>query len=153
MRLNEYDTAEPVASAASRGGFSPLPGSQDYNPYLEPKAAATPAHARGLCETYGLHPAVAITTLAVDSMAFGLEIGSLGALFAVSIACGLVIGGITYAIQKRWYGDSDEDAFLKSTILSFLTIIPTNLPLFIYLPAGALGFVHTVRNFGKKAVN
>jgi hypothetical protein len=86
-----------------------------------------------------------LLTLSVDAMLFGGEAISLGTSFAISLAAAVVLGFITYRAQMRWYGDDSESAAIKAVILAFLTAIPTPLPAFLYVPAGLVGLVHTLR--------
>ena len=96
--------------------------------------------ARGVAQIFGIHPAIAFLTLIVDSMLFGGEFVTGGAILPLSIVCGGVLGYITYKSQMKWYGDDNESAKIKAIILAFLTAIPTNIPAFVYVPAGILGF-------------
>jgi hypothetical protein len=45
----------------------------------------------------------------------------------------------------HWFGDDSESATIKAMILAFLCAIPTPLPAFLYVPAGVVGLVHTLR--------
>jgi hypothetical protein len=101
---------------------------------------------RGFGQTWGLHPGMTLLTLVVNVMLFGADAASLGAFFPVSLAAACVLGFITYHAQMRWYGDDSENARIKAVILAFLTAIPTPLPAFLYLPAGVVGFVHSLRS-------
>lgn len=96
--------------------------------------------ARGFAQIFGIHPAIAFLTLIVDSMLFGGEAVTLGTSLPLSIMAGVVLGIIAYKAQKKWYGDDSESAFIKALILAFLTAIPTNIPAFVYVPAGIVGF-------------
>lgn len=109
--------------------------------HMEVHEAAT----RGFGQVWGLHPGITLLTVVVDTMLFGGEAVSLGTSFAISLAAACVLGFITYRVQIRWYGDDSESAVIKAVILAFLTAIPTPLPAFLYLPAGAVGLVHSLR--------
>lgn len=102
----------------------------------------TPHHAeaRGFAQAFGLHPAVAFTTLAVDWMLFGGEAISLGTSLLFSVVVAAALGFIAYRAQMKWYGDDSESAAIKACILALLTAIPTALPSFLYVPAGIVGF-------------
>ena len=100
---------------------------------------------RSFGQLWGLHPGIALLTLVVDTMLFGGEVASLGTSFVISLAAACVLGFITYRAQMRWYGDDSESAAIKAAIVAFLTAIPTPLPAFLYVPAGAVGLVHTLR--------
>jgi hypothetical protein len=100
---------------------------------------------RGFGQTWGLHPGITLLTLVLDTMLFGANAATLGAFFPVSLAAACVLGFITYRAQMRWYGDDVEDARIKAVILALLTAIPTPLPAFLYVPAGVVGLVHSLR--------
>ncbi|MGA2905010.1 MAG: hypothetical protein ABSD98_14345 [Candidatus Korobacteraceae bacterium] len=100
---------------------------------------------RSFGQMWGLHPGITLLTLVVDTMLFGANAATLGAFFPVSLAAACVLGFITYRAQMRWYGDDSENARIKAVILAFLTAIPTPLPAFLYVPAGAVGLVHLIR--------
>lgn len=101
--------------------------------------------ARGLGQTFGILPSMALLTLVVDTMLFGAEAGSLGLSLPISCAAGGVLGVITFLAQRKWYGDDTESALIKGLILAFLTAIPTPLPALLYVPSGIVGFVHNLR--------
>ena len=88
---------------------------------------------------FGLHPAVAFLTVAVDLMLnFGTYI-TWGALWVATIPIGLVVGVIAYMAQKKWYGDDDQSAIIKALIVALLTAIPAPLSP-ILIPSGIMGF-------------
>jgi hypothetical protein len=106
--------------------------------------------ARGFAQTFGLHPAIALLTVVVNTMIFGSAgvaglVGvltggaSLVALTAVSTVCGFILGTITYLAQKKWYDDDKQSAVIKALIVAFLTAIPVGLPGFLVAPAGIVG--------------
>jgi hypothetical protein len=96
--------------------------------------------ARGLAQTFGIHPAMAALTLTLDWMLFGAETVTLGMSLPISAAVSTALGFIAYRAQIHWYGDDNESAALKAGILALLMAIPTGLPAFLYLPAGFIGF-------------
>jgi hypothetical protein len=110
-------------------------------------SSATPHHvaARGFGQMFGLHPGIAFLTFIVDAMLFGAEAGSLGTSFPISLAASVALGIIAYKAQMKWYGDDSENAGIKAAILAFLTAIPTPLPALLYVPAGVVGLVHSLR--------
>ncbi len=116
---------------------------------LEPlsHANAAPHHvaARGFGQMFGLHPGIAFLTFVMDAMLFGAEAGSLGTSFPIPLAASIVLGILAYKAQMKWYGDDSENAAIKAGILAFLTAIPTPLPALLYVPAGLVGLVHTLR--------
>jgi len=133
----------------------PQPPQQQYPPYRQPPAVwqGAPPHplaARGFTQVFGLHPAMALLTVAVNAMIFGdalvsvpgsiLTAGlSLAQLIVVSITAGGILGFITYRAQKKWYGDDKESALIKALIVGFLTAIPVGLPGFLVIPSGVVG--------------
>lgn len=123
---------------------------------LQPKYSYQPTHsappslpvsnfhhsaARGFAQMFGLHPAIAFLTVIVDSMIFGGAFVTGGASeIVLAVPAAITLGFIAYRAQIKWYGDDKESALIKALILAFLTAIPTNLPAFVYVPAGILGF-------------
>lgn len=103
------------------------------------------AAGRSFDQLLGLHPGIALVALVVNTMLFGGELATFGALFPLALIVGVVLGLITYRAQVRWYGDDDENALIKAAIMTVLTIIPTPLPDFLYLSFGAVGLVHSLR--------
>ncbi len=88
---------------------------------------------------FGLHPAVAFLTIAVDLMCnLGTGI-TLGALWVFTLPIGLVVGIIAFLAQKKWYGDDNESAIIKALIVALLTAIPVPLSP-ILIPSGIVGF-------------
>jgi hypothetical protein len=138
INSNEYaiDTSEAtvVESSLQDAAASPLMHNEAHE-----------AAQRGFGQMWGLHPGITLLTLVVDTMLFGAKAATLGAFFPVSLAAACVLGFITYRAQMRWYGDDIENARIKAVILAFLTAIPTPLPAFLYVPAGAVGLVHLLR--------
>jgi len=102
----------------------------------------------GLIQTFGLDIRVAILAIAVDTLAFGGTLGSLGALYAVELGAGLVLAVITYKIQRAWYGDDHDPALIKALAIGLLTAIPAPITPILAGPAGLLGLL---RLFGGKA--
>jgi hypothetical protein len=103
---------------------------------------------RSFGQLWGLHPAVTGTVFVIDTMLFGAQIATLGTLFPLALAVGAVLGFITYRAQMRWYHDDAQSASIKALVVALVTAIPSPLPAFLYVPAGLLGVVHTLR--GKK---
>jgi hypothetical protein len=134
---------------------NPLPWSR--SPQSDPQIIPPPPapglehhHAHGFAQTFGLHPASALLTLAVNTMIFGsagiaslISLPTAGAsLLALTFAstlCGAILGVITYMTQKKWYGDDHQEALIKSLIVAFLTAIPVGLPAILAIPAGIIG--------------
>lgn len=100
---------------------------------------------RSFGQLWGLHPGITLLVLVIDTMLFGAQIASLGALFPVALAVAGVLGFITYRAQLRWYHDDSQSAAIKALIVALVTAIPSPLPAFLYVPAGLVGVVHTLR--------
>lgn len=113
---------------------------QHYAPQHPGKWNQHPGTSHGFAQTFGLHPAGVVLTLAVNTMVFVTGWVTIGAGWLTSIPVGLVLGGIIYQIQKKWYGDDHESALLKAAIVAFLTAIPTSLPGYLTIPSGIVGF-------------
>ncbi len=94
---------------------------------------------------FGLDPRIAFLTLIVDMMLNAGDLVSMGMLFPVSLAAGIVLGFIVYKAQINWYGDDTESAKIKALIIGLLTAIPTPLPELLYIPAGIVGLFHGFR--------
>jgi hypothetical protein len=118
----------------------------------QPVPSSSPHHAvaHGFAQMFGLHPAMALLTVAVNAMIFGDALLSIPAgiftlgltlaqLVAVSITCGGILGFITHRAQTKWYGDDKESALIKALIVGFLTAIPVGLPGFLVIPSGIVG--------------
>jgi hypothetical protein len=137
----------------------PPPYSQSppsYSPQQQPAyqpGLARPHNvaARGVAQIFGVHPAIAILTIAVDVMLFGSDgvmVALAGPTAGISLALALIIscsaggilGTIAYMAQKKWYGDDNQSALIKALILAFLTAIPTSIPNLLFVPFGLLGF-------------
>jgi len=109
------------------------------------------AQARGFAQAFGLHPAIAILTIAVDVMLFGKDgilyaifgvpTGGLSILLALMISApvGAALGFIAYFAQKHWYGDDRPSALLKASMIALLTAIPTSIRGIIYGSFGLVG--------------
>jgi hypothetical protein len=137
MNVNGYTTEieDTPVSGSLCNDASPPPMRSDAHEVAQ----------RSFGQMWGLHPGITLLTLVVDTMLFGANAATLGAFFPVSLAAACVLGFITYRAQMRWYGDDAENARIKGVILAFLTAIPTPLPAFLYVPAGVVGLVHSLR--------
>ena len=103
------------------------------------------ARHRGFGQIFGIHPSIAFLTMVLDTMLFGGDLATLGALLPLSIGAGLVLGLIAYKAQRNWYGDDKESATIKALILGLLTAIPTPIPALLSVPSGIVGLVHSLR--------
>jgi hypothetical protein len=140
----EAFTSEPLPFEYSQPRVEVLP------PPLPPGALSSSANphqiaARGFAATFGLHPAMAALTVAVDLMLQGADIVSGGLLIPFSIGGGAILGYIVYKSQMRMYGDDDETAKIKALIVAFLTAIPSPLPYILFVPAGLVGLFNRRR--------
>jgi uncharacterized membrane protein YphA (DoxX/SURF4 family) len=99
----------------------------------------------GFAQLFGLHPAVVLLTVMVDTMIFGSGLVSGGIGWGLSIPVGVVLGVIAFIAQRKWYGDDNEAAFLKALIVAFLTAIPTSLPGYLTIPSGIVGLFRRKR--------
>ena len=113
-------------------------------PYVAVQPQPTPAP-RKFGQMFGLDPRIAFLTLIVDMMLNAGDLVSMGMLFPVSLAAGIVLGFIVYKAQINWYGDDIESAKIKALIIGLLTAIPTPLPELLYIPAGIVGLFHGFR--------
>ncbi len=106
---------------------------------------------RSFVQRFGLDPRVAFLVLIVDVMLNAGDVFSMGLLLPLSIAAGILVGYIAYRAQIHWYGDDPESARIKAAMLGLLTAIPTPLPEVLYVPAGLLGLVRTLRGVRRPA--
>ena len=107
---------------------------------LAMSGSAHHAVAHGFAQTFGLHPGMALLTVIVNTMVFGGGIILPVIGWFTSIPVGVVLGGIVFMAQKKWYGDDSEAAAIKALIVAFLTAIPTSLPGYLTIPSGIVGF-------------
>src|SRR5271165_2285668 len=100
----------------------------------EPAPAVHGTAARGFAQLFGLHPLPAVMTLAVNTMLFGGELATMGALIPLGFAVAVVLGAMTFICQRRKYGDDESEALVKALAVGLLTAIPTGLPSFLTVP-------------------
>jgi hypothetical protein len=125
----------------------PRPGFTASTPAVSNPEQAT---ARGFGFIFGLHPAVAFFTVAVNLMLFGKD--GLAALLAlptggadipvalfISVIAGAAVGYVTYLGQQKWHRDDGESAKIKGLITGILTAIPTGLPGVLFGSAALAG--------------
>ena len=116
---------------------------QQHGEQITPATATPhPAHhvARGFSQVFGLHPAVAVLTVIVDTMLFAGEGVTLGAFLPFSVIIAVAVGVIAYRAQVKFYHDDKESAQIKAFIVALLVAIPTPLPSAVFVPMGILGF-------------
>jgi hypothetical protein len=102
--------------------------------------------ARGFSSTFGLYPAVAALTLAVDVMLGAVEVVTFGAGWLFSLLVSAAVGYLSYRAQMKFFGDDDETAKLKAGMLALLLAIPSPIPAFLYLPMGVVGLFRRNKN-------
>jgi len=127
-----------------------IPPGANYMPAAGRISNADHAMARGFGNVFGLHPAVAFFTIAVNLMLFGKD-GIAAILFPItggadilpailiSVAGGAFAGYVTYLGQMKWHADDHESAKIKALITGFLTAIPTGLPGMLFGSAALAG--------------
>lgn len=101
---------------------------------------------RGFSSTFGLLPAVAALTLAVDVMLGAEEVATMGLGWFFSLPVSAAVGYLSYRAQMRFFGDDSEAAQVKAGMLALLLAIPSPIPAFLYLPAGVIGFFRRNKN-------
>jgi hypothetical protein len=122
--------------------------------YAIPNAYQATAH--GLGSIFGLHPAVAFFTLAVNLMMFGkdgvalllapITAGSdIPLALLISVGVGALIGYVTYLGQMKWDGDDHESARIKAMITGILTALPTGLPGMLFGSVALAGLLRRER--------
>ncbi len=147
MRIDDYttETQDATAFEALHNEPSPPPVRSDAHQVAAPGNNPQQLAAHGLSQTFGLLPGVAVLTVASDVMLHGADVVSAGLLIPLSVLGGAVLGYITWKSQTKFYGDDDESAKIKALIVAFLTAIPSPLPYMLFIPAGLLGLVHSLR--------
>lgn len=127
-----------------------IPPRAGYAPPASGVPNADHATAHGFGYIFGLHPAVACFTIAVNLMLFGkdgmaiaIAIPTGGAdipiALLISAAVGAIVGYVTYLGQMKWYADDHESAKIKALITGVLTAIPTGLPGILFGSAALAG--------------
>jgi hypothetical protein len=110
------------------------------------------ATARGFGYVFGLHPAVAFFTIAVNLMLFGKDglaivlgpatgFADVPVALVISVAVGAVVGYVGFLGQMKWHGDDQESAKIKGLITGILTGIPTGLPGMLFGSAALAGLL------------
>lgn len=103
--------------------------------------SVSPHPVKGFSQQFGIHPLVAVMTLATDSMLFTGELATAGIGIILSVPVSAAVGLLTYRAQMRFYNDDADSAAIKGGILALLCAIPTVLPSWLYLPAGFIGLL------------
>jgi hypothetical protein len=123
MSMSSEPQQESVASHAAH-----IP--RDWN--------ARQAITRGFLRVFGLHPGVAIGTILVNLVLFGMNLMALiiaahtdsrdiAVALVISVEIGALAGYLSYLGQIKWYGDDRETAMVKGTVTGVITAIPTGL--------------------------
>jgi hypothetical protein len=129
-----------------------IPMEAGYPPATSGVAYADHATARGFGNIFGLHPAVAFFTIAVNLMLFGKDGlalvlapatagGDIPVALLVSVAVGALVGYVTYLGQMKWHAEDHESARIKALITGVLTAIPTGLPGMLFGSAALAGLL------------
>jgi hypothetical protein len=103
------------------------------------------AASRGLTQMFGLDPRVAILTVLVDLMLFGVDSATLECVAPVGVLVAAALGFIVFKAQRHWYHDDHESALIKAMMIGLLTAIPVPLTPLIAIPAGAVGIIKAIR--------
>jgi zinc-ribbon domain len=150
-RPEQHQFVPPPPPLYAQPAYSGRPLNMTQPPPQQQSLSATNPHhlaARGVAQMFGLHPAMALLTVIVNTMIFGAAgvvgviSGGLGLipLTFVSTFCGIILGIITYKAQKKWYDDDHDSALIKASIVALLTAIPAGLPGYLVIPSGIIGF-------------
>ncbi len=140
-RQSQDPTNGPMGVANKR---TPWPGRAWSPPGAAPKDTLA-THGGGLLQTFGLDFRVAMLAVLVDVMAFSADVVSAGLLYPVEIGAALVLGVVTYKIQRAWYGDDGDSAVIKALVVALITAIPVPILPFLAGPAGLLGILRARR--------
>lgn len=116
----------------------------------EPRPGTAPQHpSKSLDQLFGIDPRIAFLAFVVDLMLFGTGAATGGLtlpiLIPIAIVAGIVLGRITYKAQMKWYGDDQDSAMIKASIIGLLTAIPVGIPAIVWVPSGLLGLLHNAR--------
>jgi|HubBroStandDraft_6_1064221.scaffolds.fasta_scaffold236664_1 hypothetical protein len=139
----------PMFTECAQEVIPPGPGFTASTPGVSNPDQAT---ARGFGYIFGLHPAVAFFTIAVNLMLFGKDglalvlLGPTGGgdipiALLISVAVGAVVGYVGYLGQMKWFGDDHESAKIKGLITGILTAIPTGMPGMLFGSAALAGLL------------
>ena len=153
--LTRFNEPGNFCTACGAPMFDQLPPEvMPPQPRTRPAVISNPDHAtaHGFGYVFGLHPAVAFFTIAVNLMLFGkdglalvLAAPTAGADIPVAVLASMVMGAavgyISYLGQKKWYGDDEESARIKGMITGVLTAIPSGLPGMLFGGAALAGML------------
>jgi hypothetical protein len=103
------------------------------------EGSAPPAHHGGFLQHFGLDVRVAALFLIIDNVVVASSFATLGIFYVAELVAGVVLGLITYKIQRHWYGDDHHSALIKALVVGLLTAIP--VPVLPSLPVGTAGFL------------
>jgi hypothetical protein len=118
-------------------------------PYDSPPTESHPPHyaaARGLAQRFALHPIPAFFVILGDSMVSAVNLATVEITAPVLwLIASIVTGVVVFMAQKKWAGDDQESAFIKSLMVSFLVALPTPFPAFLTVPSAIVGAVQMFR--------
>lgn len=103
-----------------------------------PPVTEPPGDARGILQTIGLRPGVAIAACVVDVMLFGIDTASLETALPFSAVAAAVLGWMTYRLQLDG-GDSGNTAMAKGAFIGLITWIPIPITPLVAIPSGLAG--------------
>jgi hypothetical protein len=132
--------ANPRGSPIHRLASMPASGDNRHD-----AAALQTSAPRTFTQLMGLEIRAAVLMFTVDTLVFGGDVASLGALIPVAVGAGAVLGFIVYKIQCKYYGDDHDAALIKALVVGLLTAIPVPIGPVVAVPSGLIGIVNTVR--------
>jgi hypothetical protein len=113
-----------------------------------PPSGINPHHmaARGFAQLFSLYPLLAIFIIVLDAMESAVDVATLGISAPVLwLIGGIFTGIVVFMGQKKWGGDDQEAALIKSLIVAFLVALPTPFPSFLTVPSAIVGTVQMLR--------
>jgi len=114
-------------------------------PRLSPLPQPPPQEERDLTKIFGLHPAIAMSLVAVNLIISFFTGTTVAGGFLLDIPVVPIAGFMTYMVQWRLFGDSRKAALAKALIAMVLTAIPFLVTVLPFIPAGILGFIRLRR--------
>jgi hypothetical protein len=154
--LTQFSEASDFCTACGTPMFDQLPQKviprADYEPATSGISNSDRATVHGFGNIFGLHPAVAFFTVAVNGMLFGKDGLALVLVpvtggtdipvaMVISVTVGLLVAYVTYLGQMKWHAEDHESAKIKALITGVLTAIPTGLPGMLFGSAALAGLL------------
>jgi len=97
----------------------------------------------GMAQYIGIHPLVAIATIALDFMLFGGEASTAGfSWVCITLPVAALLVPAAALVQRHAYGDKWALAWAKALILGILTAIPIPLPAIVVFALGVVGGIN-----------